>query len=53
MLLGEPDYSRRFGFAAHSDLRLDGVPSEYFLSLPLRGPLLSGLVAYDPAFFET
>lgn len=53
VLLGEPDYYQRFGFETHSDLRLEGVPAEYFLSLPLRGQLLSGLVAYDPAFFET
>lgn len=31
VLLGEPEYYGRFGFEAHTNLTLAGVPAEYFL----------------------
>jgi len=54
VLLGDPAYYARFGFrAAPADgpaLVYPGVPAEYFQSLPLNGPPLSGTVTYHPAF---
>ncbi|MEG1452538.1 GNAT family N-acetyltransferase [Brevundimonas sp.] len=54
VLLGEPAYYARFGFrAAPAEgpaLVYPGVPAEYFQSLPLNGPALSGTVTYHPAF---
>ncbi|CAM3681339.1 GNAT family N-acetyltransferase [Parendozoicomonas haliclonae] len=55
VLLGEPDYYQRFGFAQDERLTLAGVPPEYFLIKPLAvepDAIPSGEVTYDPAFFE-
>ena len=51
VVLGEPDYYRRFGFASSPDLVADGLPPEYFMSLVFRGDAVAGRVAYHPAFF--
>jgi putative acetyltransferase len=51
VLLGEPDYYQRFGFAAHAQLRLPGVPASHFLCLSLSDPVPAGEVAYHAAFF--
>jgi putative acetyltransferase len=53
VLLGEPDYYRRFGFRVDPVLRLPGVPPGYFQALPLAGPMASGTVAYHPVFGVT
>lgn len=50
VLLGDPAYYHRFGFAAHNKLVLPGVPQEYFQALPLAGELPAGTVAYHAAF---
>lgn len=50
VLLGDPAYYARFGFRADPALKYPGVPSEYFQSLPLNGPQLSGTVTYHDAF---
>ncbi|MRX50708.1 GNAT family N-acetyltransferase [Paracoccus sp. S-4012] len=50
VVLGDPAYYRRFGFAPDPALRLDGVPPEYFMRLVLAGPLPAGRVTYHPAF---
>jgi putative acetyltransferase len=50
VLLGEPDYYRRFGFAPRAGLTLPKVPTEYFLALPFGEDVASGVVTYDPAF---
>ncbi len=52
VLLGEPDYYGRFGFAAYPQLRLEGVPPEFFLALPFNGTVPAGTVEYHPAFSE-
>ncbi|MEW6997452.1 GNAT family N-acetyltransferase [Colwelliaceae bacterium BS250] len=50
VLLGEPEYYKRFGFKALSSLVFKGVPPEYFQSLLLSGELPSGNIEYHRAF---
>ncbi len=50
VLLGSPDYYRRFGFRHEPQLRYPGPPPEYFQCLVLRGNLPEGEVTYAPAF---
>lgn len=53
VLLGEPAYYTRFGFRPYPELKLPGVPPEYFLTLALHGPVPEGLVRYSEAFEAT
>ncbi len=50
VVLGEPEYYGRFGFAATPLLTLDGVPAEYFQALPFADETPRGTVEYQPAF---
>jgi putative acetyltransferase len=50
VLLGEPEYYGRFGFARVDGLTLAGVPPEYFLALPFSEENIQGEVAYHKAF---
>jgi putative acetyltransferase len=50
VLLGEPAYYERFGFASVDGLTLAGVPPEYFLALPFSEENIQGEVAYHKAF---
>lgn len=50
VLLGDPDYYRRFGFKADQALELAGVPTEYFMSMSLVGSMPRGAVRYHAAF---
>lgn len=50
VVLGEPRFYERFGFRAHADLVLPGIPAAYFMALPLGGSLPAGTVSYHPAF---
>lgn len=49
VVLGDPAYYRRFGFAPGS-LRYPGPPPEYFLQQPFGTPAPDGIVRYAPAF---
>lgn len=49
VVLGDPGYYARFGFAPDAGLILDGVPAQYFQSLRFAGDA-GGRVAYHPAF---
>ncbi len=51
VVLGEPDYYSRFGFAPLPDLKLEGVPDQYFMARPLIDEIPVGKVDYDPAFY--
>lgn len=54
VLLGEPEYYRRFGFKAYPQLSYASVPAEYFLALALKDtPLPSGEVNYHKAFLSS
>jgi len=50
VLVGDPGYYTRFGFARHPALTLEGVPPEVFLSLAFREPVPSGRVSHHAAF---
>lgn len=50
VLVGDPAYYTRFGFANSPRLVLDGVPAEYFLALPLRDGAARGKVEFHEAF---
>ena len=51
VVLGEPNYYSRFGFAPLPDLKLDGVPEQYFMAFALSDETPKGKVDYDPAFY--
>lgn len=51
VLVGDPGYYNRFGFAADPTLKVADVPPEYFLVLPLQGSVPSGIVAFHPGFY--
>lgn len=51
VVLGEPNYYSRFGFTPLPDLKLDGVPDQYFMAFPLTDQSPTGTVDYDPAFY--
>lgn len=50
VLVGEPGYYERFGFAARSELVLAAVPPEYFLALSFTGQWPSASVRFSEAF---
>lgn len=51
VLLGDPAYYGRFGFAPDPRLRLDGVPPEYFMRMAFSPVYGEGTVSYHPAFY--
>ncbi len=50
VLLGDPDYYRRFDFVANEKLILPDVPAEYFQALSFNGSIPAGTVKYHQAF---
>ena len=50
VVLGDPAYYRRFGFAHDQALAYPGPPPEYFQRMILSGPVPQGTVSYAPAF---
>ena len=50
VLLGDPAYYSRFGFAHDPALAYPGPPAEYFQRLVLAGSAPTGTVTYAPAF---
>lgn len=50
VLLGDPGYYGRFGFAADPALVLEGVPPEYFMPLGFGAEVPAGTVRYHAAF---
>ena len=50
VLLGNPDYYRRFGFVSDPAVTYQGRPNRYFQRLVLRGPAAKGDVSFHPAF---
>ena len=51
VLVGDPAYYARFGFAPSPGLTVPGIPDDYVLALPFAGPPPTGAIAYHPAFF--
>lgn len=50
VLLGDPAYYGRFGFANDPALVLEGVPAEYFMRLGFGAAVPAGTVRYHAAF---
>lgn len=50
VVLGEPAYYRRFGFAPQPGLVLPGPPPDHFMAIAWQGPVPQGEVAYHAAF---
>ena len=50
VLLGNPDYYRRFGFLSDPALTYQGKPNRYFQQLVLEGPPATGDASFHPAF---
>lgn len=50
VVLGEPGYYGRFGFAVDPAITYPGVPPEYFMALHFAGHTPKGETAYHPAF---
>lgn len=53
VLVGDPAFYIRFGFANNPALTLEGVPQQFFLALPLGGSRAEGEVQFHPAFKAT
>lgn len=50
VLLGEPEYYKKFGFKAFDGLVFEGVPPEYFQALLFSGDMPLGNVEFHNAF---
>lgn len=50
LLVGDPNYYRRFGFRNVPVLVHEGIPLEVFLALPMTGTVPEGVVELHPAF---
>ena len=50
VLVGDPDYYKRFGFKNCPELTLEGVPRMNFLALPFDKHNAQGSVVFHPAF---
>ena len=50
VLVGDPAFYRRFGFEHNPALRMEGVPAEVLLCLPMCGQMPEGNVTHHPAF---
>ena len=53
VLLGDPNYYRRFGFKTVEGLTLPGMPPEYFQAILFEGRYPGGSVTYHAAFSAT
>jgi putative acetyltransferase len=53
VLVGSPDYYRRFGFGGITGLTMPGVPGEVILALPFGAAIPQGDIAFDEAFAAT
>ena len=53
LLVGDPNYYRRFGFQHAASLHVDDVPPEFFMCLAFHETIPHGLVTHHPAFFTT
>jgi putative acetyltransferase len=50
VLVGDPEFYRRFGFRRCSQVTWPGVPDEYVLCLPFGDEEPAGEIGYHPAF---
>jgi hypothetical protein len=48
--LRDPAFYRRFGFENNSALRMEGIPPEFLMCLPMGESVPEGIVTHHPAF---
>lgn len=53
VLVGDPAYYTRLGFRNSAQLVYEGIPPQYFLTLPLAGDVPRGVVRFHDAFAAT
>jgi len=53
VLVGDPAFYRRFGFESNPALRMEGIPSEFVMCLPMGNTVPEGNVTHHPAFHIT
>ncbi len=49
-LVGDPNYYNRFGFRNYPELIYEGIPQEFFLSLPFTNRAPHGIVVFHEGF---
>lgn len=52
VVLGDPEYYRRFGFKAGLGPTFPGAPEDAFMALPMTGRVPKGEARYAPAFYR-
>ncbi|WP_434779621.1 GNAT family N-acetyltransferase [Neisseria sp. Ec49-e6-T10] len=52
VLVGFPEYYKRFGFRTTNQLKVDGIPPEYFMVLPFNKSIPVGTVEFHSAFLS-
>ncbi len=50
MVVGDPDYYKRFGFDNTEAMSEPGVPAQYFMAIRFDGEMPRGTVKFDKAF---
>jgi putative acetyltransferase len=53
VLIGNPNYYRRFGFQSADELTYANLPTEYVQYLAFDGPTPKGEIIYSPAFEQS
>ena len=53
LLVGDPNYYKRFGFVHSQILGVQAVPAEYFMCLSFTNEIPEGVVTFHPAFSVT
>ena len=51
VLVGNPDYYKRFGFRSFPELNHEGVPNENVLALSFDGKEIKGTIKFHESFF--
>ena len=53
VLVGDPEYYKRFGFRSYAELNHEGVPQEFVLALPFTNVKPAGIAVFHEAFGAT
>lgn len=53
VLVGDPNYYKKFGFQNYPDLIHEGVPQEVFIALPFSERIPKGIVVFHEGFLAT
>lgn len=53
VLVGDPNYYKKFGFQNYPDLIHEGIPQEVFIALPFSERIPKGIVVFHEGFLAT